>query len=116
MPARGRHPLTGNYRYNLWRIIKRRCLDEQYREYRYYGGLGVTMHNAWIDDFQAFADHLDAELGPKPGPFTTLARIDNNGGFEPGNLEWVGQDTPDLRGRGTSRLGRIPEAPPLHTR
>jgi hypothetical protein len=62
------------------------CDDPAYED---YGGRGVTMHEGWADDFQAFYDHI----GPKPGPGYSVDRIDNEGNYKPGNVRWATQKT-----------------------
>jgi hypothetical protein len=45
------------------------------------------MHPAWAADFSLF---LEA-VGDPPEPGVTLDRIDNNRGYEPGNVRWIGR-------------------------
>lgn len=81
---RERHPL-----YQLWSNIKRRCLNENSRQFANYGGRGITLHQPWADDFMVFANDLETEIGPRPSKKHSLDRVDNDGSYEPGNLRWA---------------------------
>lgn len=71
--------------YVIWRNIKARCHNPNNTHYKNYGGRGITLHSAWINNFSAFL----AYVGRRPSMSHTLDRIDNNKGYEPGNLRWV---------------------------
>ena len=45
------HPL-----YAIWNGIKQRCYSPKRKDYWKYGGKGVTMHDSWINNAQAFID------------------------------------------------------------
>jgi hypothetical protein len=77
-----------DYRYRVWHTIKGKCLRPTHQDYAYYGGRGIKMHPAWVNDFPAFAAYLDEQLGPRPDG-CTLDRVDNAGHYEPGNLRWA---------------------------
>lgn len=71
--------------YVAWASAKHRTTNRHYHGYVRYGGRGITMCQAWIEDFAAFLAHI----GPKPAPGLTLDRIDNERGYEPGNVRWA---------------------------
>jgi hypothetical protein len=70
--------------YNTWLRMKDRCLNKAHTNYARYGGRGITICKQWLDSFDAFY----AYIGPKPSPEHSIGRIDNDGNYEPGNVEW----------------------------
>lgn len=70
--------------YRAWCSMKKRCTDQKSKDFKYYGGRGITVSPLWQSDFQAFFDHA----GPCP-PGMELDRINVNGNYEPGNVRWV---------------------------
>jgi hypothetical protein len=71
--------------FRAWCSMKGRCYVETNEKYPIYGGRGIRVHEDWINDFQAFYDHV----GPKPEARYSLDRIDVNGNYEPGNVRWA---------------------------
>lgn len=71
--------------YKTWCSVKRRCYEKQNAAYKNYGGKGVTMFEAWINDPGAFCSYI----GQPPTADHTLDRIDNSKGYFPGNLRWA---------------------------
>ena len=61
-----------------------RCYNKNADNYKYYGALGVTVHEPWWD-FNVFY----ADLGPRPEPSFSLERIDVRKPYEPGNVRWA---------------------------
>jgi len=68
--------------YVTWQAMRTRCATTNNPR---YGGRGIKIHPAWIDDFEAFFEHV----GPRPSPDHSLDRIDNDGNYEPGNVRWA---------------------------
>ena len=75
--------------YECWRNMKSRCLNPNQPGFKYWGGRGITIAPEWIDDFIAFKDYVDRNLGPKPSPRHSIDRIENYEGYFPGNLRWA---------------------------
>lgn len=75
-----KHPL-----YKTWADTKQRCYNPNCHRFSDYGGRGITVCDRWKEDFLAFAE----DLGPKPSPQHSIDRIDNDRGYESGNLRWA---------------------------
>jgi hypothetical protein len=70
--------------YGIWKRMKQRCRDPNTNEYRYYGGRGISVCDAWQNNFWSWFHHL----GRRPYGLM-LERIDNDGHYEPGNVKWA---------------------------
>lgn len=71
--------------YNSWRHMRERCHNEHCRQFRYYGGRGITICARW-GSFENFL----ADMGERPEG-TSLDRINNDGNYEPNNCRWATQ-------------------------
>lgn len=72
--------------YRAWLNMKTRCLNpNDTKRYRCYGGRGITVASEWVENFRAFLEHI----GPRPSESLSVDRIDNERGYEPGNVRWA---------------------------
>ena len=82
---RERHGMRDSREYTSWCQIIQRCTNPKTRAYERYGGAGITVCQEWRDSFRAFLEHI----GPRPSPEHSVDRIDNDRGYEPGNVRWA---------------------------
>jgi hypothetical protein len=91
------HPL-----FPTWSGMMARCYNEKHPGFRNYGGRGITVCDAWHDP-RVFAAWVEQNLGSRPDG-STMDRIDNDRGYEPGNMRWA---TRSMQGR-NRRSGVVP--------
>lgn len=98
------HGLSGSTMHRLWKSIKARCNNPKVRSYRNYGGRGIKMWPPWNASFRLFLAEILIEIGPKPSPKHSIDRIDNERGYEPGNLRWATNAEQSRNRRGVHRI------------
>lgn len=85
----GAHPRHGHAvggkvtsEYAAYSEAKRRCTNPKHDAWSRYGGRGIKF---LFENFEAFF----AYLGPKPSSEHSLDRNNNDGNYEPGNVQWA---------------------------
>jgi hypothetical protein len=83
------HGLSDHPLYSTWVNVLDRCENPANHSYRNYGGRGIRVWEPWREDPTPFIDWIEQNLGPRPSPEHSINRIDNDGNYEPGNLDWA---------------------------
>ena len=96
-----KHNMTGSKLFNVWRTMKERCNNKNYRQYGDYGGRGISVCDEW-SEFKPFME-WSMENGYEEG--LSIDRIDNDGDYCPENCRWT---TSRVQGR-NRRANRILE-------
>lgn len=86
--------------YNTWVHMIQRCTNPSNKDYKNYGGRGITMCDLWLESFEAFF----LMVGKKPFPEATIDRTDVNKGYEPGNVTWASKTEQNRNTRSNVRL------------
>lgn len=86
--------------YGIWVSMRQRCKNPNNRAYAEYGGRGICVFEGWDRSFEAFYRYI----GPRPSASHSLDRIDNDRGYEPGNVRWAGKSQ-QASNRRSARIG-----------
>lgn len=85
------HGLTTNpdstKAYNAWLDIHRKCYNPKSVEYVRYGAIGRGIQDSWFADPTAFVSYVLSL--PDFDHTKSLDRVDNDKGYEEGNLRWA---------------------------
>ena len=84
-----RHANATTPEYTAWQSMWNRCTLPYHEENkRNYQDRGITVFEEW-KDFPTFLKYLLATIGRRPGPEYSIDRINNDKGYEPGNIRWA---------------------------
>ena len=81
--------------YRIWQAMRRRCYEPQFRDYKNYGGRGISVCQDWRESPEVFCKWA---LANGYSDNLSIDRIDVDGNYEPNNCRWADSKT---QGRNT---------------
>ncbi len=78
------HGERDSVEYGIWTGMHQRCSNPNVAAFPRYGGRGIRVAPVW-DDFEVFLK----DVGRRPSQEHSIDRVDNNRGYEPGNVRWA---------------------------
>ncbi len=90
------HGLRNNQFYKTWHNMIQRCTNPNNKQYKNYGGRGITVCGEWLD-VRNFVDWTEKTYPNIEG--YTVDRIDNDKGYSPDNCRWADSTTQNTNQR-----------------
>ena len=84
------HHMSNTKIYKTWQGMRNRCFKAYHKNFKDYGGRGITVCDEWNNDFQIFFDYV-SQLPHFGEEGYSLDRINNDGNYEPNNVKWSTQ-------------------------
>lgn len=69
--------------YEVWRNMKQRCLNPNNKDFKHYGGRGISICEEW-----RLFENFYKDMGEKP-PGLQIDRVDNEVGYFKENCKWT---------------------------
>ena len=103
------HGMTKTKIYRKWAAMKHRCNNPANEFYSIYGGRGIKVCDKW-QKFEGFWEDVMPLYYPvlvkNPGKRISIDRIDNDGDYELGNIQFLTVSEHSTKNRGSAHPNR----------
>ena len=89
-----KHGMSNTVEYDVWQHMIYRCTNPKCKQYKHYGGRGITVCDEWREFINFYKD-----MGKKPESKLSFDRIDVNKGYYKENCRWTDTRTQMLNRR-----------------
>ena len=89
--------------YQAWSDMLQRCYNPNCKDYKNYGGRGITVCDRWLHSYENFLK----DMGRAPGKGYSIDRINNNGNYDPGNCRWATSSQQNSNKRSKAEMEKV---------
>ncbi len=85
------HGMSRREEHNIWCGMNTRCTNPNTKQFKYYGGGGISVCKRWTDGDGALSgfECFYLDMGPRPSKKHSIERKDSGGNYEPSNCLWA---------------------------
>lgn len=94
---KGTHRLSNTVEYSTWCKMKDRCYNENIKDYKWYGAVGIKVCRRWKHSFENFI----SDMGLRPSDKHSIERRNSKKSYTPENCYWA---TKDVQIRNTKQI------------
>lgn len=75
--------------YSVWHDMNRRCFNKERKDYKHYGGRGITVCDRWCKDNPEGLSNFIEDMFDSYEEGLEIDRVNVNGNYEPANCRWA---------------------------